>query len=211
MTPFYEAMREVLQRPRYDILTGRAIDYQQVIMDALRRAVINFLEKIFQHDPEAPAYNLEFITYTFIVVTTLLLLGTIVGIIYIFLKHRGQGAAEALSVASLFDDIANRRFTLDDLLHLSHEYAKKGQFRDAVRHHYIAVLVDLHNKKTIRVDKSKTNAQLIRELTLAAPALSDSFVSVVDVFHDVWFGRKAVDENRYYHYKTNAEELLHEK
>ena len=211
MTPFYEAMQEVLQRPQYDILTGRALDYRQIIIDAVNQAIIRLLEGLFLRVPDSPDYNLEAITNVFIVVTALLLLGGITGIVYFVLKHRGRNAAKEVSIATIFDDISNKRFTLADLLRLSRQYAEKNQFRDAVRHYYIAVLVALHDKKTIQVDKSKTNAQLTRELALAAPSLSDPFISVVNVFQETWFGRRNVDANRYYHFTVNAEEILHEK
>jgi len=212
MTSFYEAMHEVLQRPQYDILTGRAIDYRQIIIDALNRTLINLLEQLFSNMPDySPEYNLGAITNIFIVVTALLLLGAVIGIVYFILKRTGKNAAKEISLASVFDDISNKRFTLGDLLKLSRKYAEKNQFRDAVRHHYIAVLVALHDKQTIQVDKSKTNAQLTRELALAAPTLSDPFISIVDVFQETWFGRRSVDANQYHHFTVNAEEILHEK
>jgi len=211
MMSFYEAMQEVLQRPEYDILTGRAIDYQQILIDALINAIINFFEGFEGSYGNTPNYNLEVITYIFIAVAVLLLLIIIAGIAYVLLKSRGRNAAEELSVASIFDDVANKRFTLDDLLRLSREYADKKQFRDAVRHHYVAVLVDLHNKKTIQVNKSKTNAQLIRELTSVSSQLSAPFVAIVDAFHDTWFGMKALDEHQYLIFTANAEVILHEK
>jgi len=211
MTPFYQAMQEVLQKPQYDILTGRSVDYRQLIADAINHAIINFLEQLFLRMPDAPEYNLGAITNVFIIATALLLLGAMIGIVYIILKYKGQNAAKEMSLAAVFDDISNKRFTLGDLLRLSREYAEKNQFRDAVRHYYIAVLVALHDKKTIQVDKSKTNAQLTRELALAAPILSDPFVSVVNVFQETWFGRRSVDASQYHHFTVNAEEILHEK
>ena len=211
MTPFYEALQEVLQRPQYDILTGRAIDYRQIIIDAINRTIISLLEGMSLHIPDSPDYNLGAITNVFIIVTALLLLGALTGVVYFILKRTGRNAAKEISVAAIFDDISNKRFTLGDLLRLSREYAEKKQFRFAVRHYYIAVLVALHDKKTIQVDKSKTNAQLTRELALAAPALSDPFISVVNVFQEAWFGKKEINVSQYYSFTACAEEILHEK
>jgi len=206
MNPFNEAMHEVLQRPQYDILTGRAVDYQRVIFEAIGRAIADLLSRI---DIDLPGgYNLQLITTVFIVVLALLLLGASIGLAYILLKRAGKKAQQELGVSALFDDIANKRFSLADLLRLSKEFEEKRQFRDAVRHHYIAVLVSLDDKRTIRVDKSKTNAQLARELADAAPALAGSFVSVVDVFHQTWFGMKVLGEDDYRSFAKSAEVLL---
>ncbi|MCL2398290.1 MAG: DUF4129 domain-containing protein [Defluviitaleaceae bacterium] len=209
MTPFYRAMHEVLERPGYDILTGRAIDYQQVIIEAFGRAILNLLERINLATPHEPTYNPETITFIFVIATALLLLATSIGVTYMILKRRGQKAAQEMSsISTLFDDIARKRFTLSDLLEDARKYAENGRFRDAVRHLYIAVLVALHDKKTIKVDKYKTNDQLARELALASPLLSEPFIAIVDVFHQTWFGKKGLEEEQYQHFAAVAEEIL---
>lgn len=208
MSPFETAMQEVLEGPRYDILTGRAIDYQQVIMEAIGRALISLLERIYLNMPDSPAYNLELITLIFVIVAALVLLGASTGLAYFFLRRRGRRATSEAATQALFDDIAQGRFSLSELLRLSREYEEKRQFRDAVRHSYIAVLVALDEKRTISVDKSKTNAQLARELNQAAPGLHSPFVAVVDMFHQSWFGLKTVEEEGYYSFRSKTEELL---
>jgi hypothetical protein len=213
MSNFYQAMHEVLQRPGYDILTGRAIDYQQIIMEAVGLAIINFFDQLFNM-PDPSVYNLRAITTVFVILSALMLFTAVMGLIYFILKlnrfKSGEGKMNP-SIIEIFDDIEHNRFNLAELLRLSRSYAAERNFRDAVRHHYIAVLVALDAKKTIRVDKSKTNAQLIRELSKAAPALSGPFASVVEVFHQTWFGKKSVDEDRYRHFASKAEEILYEK
>lgn len=208
MNPFYEAMQEVLERPQYDILTGRAVDYQQMIMEAIGRAIISLLEQVNLSMPDSASYNLQAITFIFVVIAALLLLAASMGITYFLLKRMGRKAKQEASVSALFDDIAHQRFTLSDLLRISREFEEKRQFRDAVRHHYIAVLVALNDKHAIQVDRSKTNAQLLKELASTAPALNESFVSVVDVFHSTWFGKKDIEEEAYRRFAACAEDFL---
>ena len=211
MSSFSQAMYEVLQRPEYDILTGRAIDYQQVIANAVGRAIINFFERLSLRMPDTPVYNLEAITVIFVIVAALLVLLASMGITYLILIRRGKKAAKDDTMSVIFDDIANKRFTLADLLGNSRKYAESGQFRDAVRYLYIAVLVALHDKNTIKVDRHKTNAQLVQELSLASPSLLNPFVVIVDIFQQSWFGLKDVDESRFHQFTAVAEEIIHEK
>ena len=211
MSPFNEAMQEVLAGPKYDILTGRAVDHQQIIMEAIGRAIISMLEQVRLNIPDAGEYNLEAITFAFIIVAVVLFIGTVTGIAYIIIKRKNRRAKQKADVTAIFEDIVHKRFTLPELLRLSRECAGKNQLRDAVRYYYIAVLVALDDKRTIRVDKSKTNAQLSQEIAMAAPALSESFKAVIDVFQQTWFGFKAVDEIKYDKFSRNAEEILNEK
>jgi len=211
MGDFYPAMQEVLLGRRYDVLTGRAIDYQQVIRDAL----LNLLETIFRefldllrnlnfNVPDAMDYNVQAIAAVFLIVTGVLLALALFWIVYLLLKRRSKAAKAEASISSLFDDIANKRFTLADLLKISNEHAKNGQYREAVRHRYIAMLVNLNEKQMIRVEKHKTNAQLSYEIHTAFPALAKPFDTVVDIFQKSWFGLKPVD---YHDFILNAEEV----
>ena len=210
MTPFYQAMQEVLEWSRYDVLTGRSIDYQQFIIEAIEGVVASILEFLRLNTSDTAEYNLQAITSVFIMAVALLFLGVSTWSISLLLKRKWLNAQQEFSVSALFDDVAHKRFTFSELLLLSQEHAKKKQLREAARYRYIAVLVCLDNKKVIIVDKSKTNAQLIKELSLAAPTLLDSFVSVVDLFQQTWFGKKDIDEDEYRHFAVSAEELLDE-
>ena len=199
MGDFYQAMQEVLQRPRYDILTGRSTDYQQLIRDTMLSvaesafdAFIDLLRRLDFNVPDAPNYNVQAIANVFLIVTGALLALALFGAVYFFIKRRSKAVSEA-SMASLFDDIANKRFSLSDLLKTSEEHAKNEQYREAIRYRYIAVLVALNDKRIIRVEKSKTNAQLSTELRAAAPTLAEPFDNTVDTFQKSWFGLKAVD------------------
>ena len=213
MTSFYDAMQEVLNRPQYDILTGRSVDYQQLITEALGRAAISLLERVRLHMPDSPDYNIDALIFVFIVAAALLLLATSMGATYLYLKHRkrrGRWDDVSSSVAAIFDDIENKRFSLSDLIRTSQEYAKNNQLRDAVRYYYIAVLVSLDDNRTIYVEKSKTNAQLAQELAAAAPDLFGPFTAVINIFHEAWFGQKSIDDNKYYNFVSCVEEIIGE-
>lgn len=211
MNQFYEAMQEVLERPAYDILTGRSIDHQQVIMQVLGRAIVSLLERVRFNVPEGIDYNLEAFTLIFVISSALLLLSISMAIVYILFKRMSRKNRQAEVSAAIFDDIAHKRFSLSDLLAMNREFATKNQLREAIRCYYIAVLISLDDTRIIRVDKSKTNDRLTEELAEARPMLFEPFVSVVDLFQQTWFGRKSVDESKYLNFAAMAEEILNEK
>ena len=211
MSYFYEAMSEVLARPHYDILTGRAINHQQVIMEAIGRAVVSLLEQLQLHMPEYTEYNADTLIIIFVAASALLLFGIAAWVVFVLMKRRRNKIKTAADVSAIFEDIENKKFSLPELLQISRKLAEKNQFRDAVRIKYIAVLVSLDEKRTIRVKKSKTNAQLAGELAAAAPDLFNPFVIIVDIFHEAWFGLKNLDKDSYARFAFNAEEILDAK
>jgi len=207
---FNEAMQEVLELPKYDILTGRAVDYQQIITDALVNALINIISRINLSLNDSPEYNLQLILNFFIVIAALIFLGAAIGIVYILLKLRARKNHE-LGVTEIFENVENKRYTLSDLLRHSVKYAEMREYRKAIRHKYIAILVKLNDNNTIQVNKSKTNYRLSNELSVAAPDLSESFGIVVNMFHASWFGKQDVCEEDFNFFSKAAEELLHAK
>lgn len=215
MTPldhtFYDAMQEVLRRPRYDLLTERAVDYRRTLTDAVERALTALLDRIPVGAVSLPDVNLDAVTYIFALVGALLILGSLSAVVWLVMRrrHRKRDDADALSfMEALFEDISGERFRLDEVLRLRREHAERGEFREAVRYGYIAVLVTLHKAKIIRVDKSKTNAQLVNEMSAAAPQDAPAFRDVVIVFQATWFGLKRIDAERYAAHHDHATLLL---
>ena len=208
MSYFYDAMNEVLSRPHYDILTGRAVDHQQMIMEAIGRAVVGLIEQLQLNIPEYTEYNTDTLILIFAAVSALLLFGIAAWAVFIILRRRRKKTENTAHVSAIFDEIENKRYSLHDLIKASKQLAEKSQYRDAVRLKYIAVLVSLNEKRTIKVNKSKTNAQLARELGIAAPDLYNHFVAVADSFHKAWFGFKKIDEDKYTRFSFNAEGIL---
>jgi len=206
MIQFYEAMHEVLQRPQYDILTGRAVDWQQVITESIANALIAFFRR-FDDWTASPSreYNLDIMIYAFLIVAGILLLVSIVGGIYWFLRRKQRVVRPVSDVSEWFDDIAQRKLSFYDLVRKSQESAANGEYRSAIRHRYLAVLVALHESNAIQVDKSKTNSQLTYELQEARPQLATPFNGVIEIFQQAWFGRKPLDEETWLNYQQFAE------
>jgi hypothetical protein len=211
MRTFDAAMREVLKQPKYDVLTGRAVDYREVILDALGRFVVGLLDRLNWLDADAADYNLSFFAYAFIGVAVALTLLTVAAVVYFTLRHKRKRRRQTETVAEWFGDIAEKRLSLDALLEHARVYAEQGEYREAVRHRYIALLIVLHERQWIRVDKSKTNAQLSIEMWGTRPGQSDMFDEVIDVFHRTWFGHKWMDDARYQRFVKRAEETESEE
>ncbi|MCL1988470.1 MAG: hypothetical protein FWG64_10965 [Firmicutes bacterium] len=212
MIQFNEAMHEVLQQPRYDMLTGRLVNYQEIIVNAIVNFIIFLIESLFPNIglPDGGNYNADTIITIFVIVGMLILFGIIVATLSFVMKSRAKKLVNS-DISEIFDSIAKEKFSLTDLIKLSKDYASQKDFRHAARYYYIAVLVSLNDNKTLKIDKSKTNFQLKREIATVAPNLSDSFVTIVDIFQKSWFGRKPLDDIQYTNFAANVEELLSEK
>lgn len=206
MNPFETAMQEVLQQSRYDRLTGRAVDFKKMIADAAKRVIEFILDKFSFRLPDLSTYNTDIFSYLFLGVGLLLLLVAIGVTVRILARRRRKPSAFDLS--ELFEELAQKQYTVSELLALSQEYASDNRWREAVRYRFIALLAGLNEQRVIRIGVSKTNAQLARDIAAAAPELAGPFEETAECFHYVWFGHKPVPPEQFTQFTRNVDRLL---
>jgi hypothetical protein len=90
------------------------------------------------------------------------------------------------------------------------ELARQGQFLEAVRRLYLAVLALLHRSHLIRFEKTRTNGEYVRQvqLTPEAPAnVHARFNQLTRLFDQKWYGDRSCDEREYGDCRALAEQL----
>ncbi len=88
--------------------------------------------------------------------------------------------------------------------------AGEGQFREAVRVLYLAVLALLHRQRFIRFEPTRTNGEYVRQVHLSeqAPAeLHDPFRGLTNLFEAKWYGERSCETGDYRACRTLAEEI----
>ncbi|MDR1664564.1 MAG: DUF4129 domain-containing protein [Clostridiales bacterium] len=206
MTPFDGTLREVLNGRKYDRLTGRAVDFGEMVFDFFRRVIAFILDLFNIRLPDGSGYNTNLYAVIFTAAGIIILLAAAGVILRKMMKRRRGNGGGGLS--DIFEELARKNYTLDELLKLSDARSAEGHMREAVRFRFIAELVALRDKKILRLNQSKTNAQLLYELTRNAPGLADSFAKTVDFYHAAWFGGKPVTAEKYAGYSALIKKIL---
>jgi hypothetical protein len=88
--------------------------------------------------------------------------------------------------------------------------ARAGQFREAVRFLYLAVLFGLDRKRLLRYEATRTNGEYVRQVRLAehAPAdLHPPFERLTDLFERKWYGDRTCEAGEYDTCKALAAEV----
>jgi hypothetical protein len=80
---------------------------------------------------------------------------------------------------------------------LAEQYKKEGDFRLSLRYLYISLLIQLNKKEIIKIDKSKTNRQYLREVKENQSDIHEVFGEFTDIFAYHWYG-----------YRTTTPEIL---
>jgi hypothetical protein len=97
-------------------------------------------------------------------------------------KKEGAEAREVLG------EQLDAEATADDLLREAAEMARKGDFRLAIRRAYVALLCELEQRGKLKLHRSKTNNDYLRELSRDAEKLPP-VMQMTSRYERVWYGR----------------------
>jgi hypothetical protein len=93
------------------------------------------------------------------------------------------------------------------------DLARQGQFLEALRRLYLAVLSLLHRARYIQYEKTRTNGEYLRQARRVpdTPAgLHAPFDQLTRIFDQKWYGDRACDEREFHDCRTLAEQLREE-
>jgi hypothetical protein len=205
MTPFNEAMYDVLQTSRYNRLTGRTTDIRGMVEDAAARLYRFLLERFGNRFLEGTGINTDAVAlfFAFCGLITFLII-TIV----LIRKIKNKKIKPRHVFQDVFEEIINKNKTALEWITVSQKHFDAGEYREAVRYRYIAGLTALHERKIITIKPAKTNAQIAAELFSAAPGLNPFFNMMTDCFHRVWFGVKPLEEGEFQKLSSSVKEMF---
>ena len=66
--------------------------------------------------------------------------------------------------------------------------ALQGDFRNALRHMYLSLLIEMDNRSVIAYTPAKTNYEYLGEISKNADALKGPFRAMVNLFEYTWYG-----------------------
>jgi len=207
---FNSAMREVLKQTKYDKLTGRAFDWKAWLKERALELLKKILEKInidfgslFQ--PGSSGWVSSWINVLRVLGVILAVFIAVRLALYIVKRLRRRNKP-----GGIFEGIDKDNATAGGLLYTASQLAAGGYQRDAVRYCLAAILLALDRKKLYRLNYTKTNGQILRELRGKAPFAAPAFAAAVDVFNAVWFGHRGISQEQFVMYWRESSALVAE-
>ena len=199
---FGDAMYEVLQNSRYDLLMGRRVDPGQFVQEL----IIRFFYWLFGHVdivlPTGDFGGVRTVAQVFAIAGAVLVVVGIVVLVRTLLRARRPRVHD---LSDIFEEIAHNNYTVSGLLNLSRTAENR---RIAVRYAYIAALLSLNERDIIQIKPSATNALISRQIKESAPELSVPFGQIAEAFHYAWFGNKNIDDSMFQGYNSAVEGLV---
>jgi preprotein translocase subunit SecG len=144
---------EILQNPEYNRV------YQKEIMPSWLERLIEFLNRLFGGGAinAGPSDASLILTIMTIIAIVLFLIVAVFVVSNIMKKQNNKFSYQE-------DDLLRQVGSSKKLITLADEYAKNGDFRNAIKFAYTAVLSVMDEKQIIVYDKTRTNRSYVYEL-----------------------------------------------
>jgi hypothetical protein len=97
--------------------------------------------------------------------------------------------------------------TATDLLSEAEALARRGDLRAAIRKAYIALLVELADRKVIALAQHKTNRDYLNAVR-NIPLLHSTLRGLTDSFEEHWYGFTEATENDWRNFRSRYQEAL---
>jgi len=202
---FEEGLEVVLQRPKYDFLTGRRVPLRQRITEFILDLISRLLELInidVEFSPHNATGNVVVgLFYVFVAVSILVLL-------YVILRFYFKRKRRKAIFDDIFTEFKNNKLSFNQLLELSDKCELDKNYKDALRYQYIALIMIFVNKNILIVPDSMTGGQLIQKIKQNANEFLDGTASTVNTFYTLYFGKKSITDEVYKIHKVKYNETI---
>jgi ElaB/YqjD/DUF883 family membrane-anchored ribosome-binding protein len=178
----------------------------RLIQDFLRW-LERFLPKRRSVDP-GRASTFTFVAQILVLAIALLALLYVVKILLTRFKGtRRQKAAKKREPRIVLGERLEPESSANDLLSEAEALARRGDLRAAIRKAYIALLVELGDRKLISLAQHKTNRDYLRSVS-NLPQLHTSMKRLTDSFERHWYGFAQASENDWSDFRARYQEAL---
>lgn len=189
---FDETVKGILERPGYKHLTGGFLDFIKEIKDSIKEWLVGIIEKTFSNLENVPEIS-EGLSTIFMIIGLLIIAAIIVFIIIRVSKTFDKKA----SISEILGEKIDDRVTPGSLRSRAEGFIQKGDFRQAIRYDFIAVLLLMHEKNILYLDETKTGEEIYNYLKKNKFEMIAVFKKLVNIFNASWYGHKSFDRSLY--------------
>ena len=201
-----DRLSSILQRPEYQVHPK-----EESAFERLMRMLARWLSKLF---PKASAISpnranaISQVTQIVVVVIALAAIGYVLWLFAPrFLKRRKAKKSEKQKPRIVLGERLEPDQSAADLLAEAESLARSGDLRGAIRRGYIALLVELSDRKLISLAQYKTNRDYLRSVRTVT-GLYSNMESLTNNFELHWYGLVPAEERDWLAFRAGYREAL---
>lgn len=189
---FDNTIGKILKGSEYKQLTSGIDDFIQNSKDV----IIKWIEKIFNkiisnvHSKQVISDNLANI----FIIIGLLLIAIIVTLIIIKVSKTFE---KKVRIKEILGEKINNKTTPTSLRLLAASFDTKGDYRQAIRYHFISILLLMHQKNIIYLDETKTNEEIYMSLKKNKKLNFLELKYLINDINSSWYGHRTFYKENY--------------
>jgi hypothetical protein len=200
-------LAEILQRPEY----ARKVTQTSAITRLIKQ-LVEWLEKLFPKPKPFSPGSAGLISQIAQVIVIVLALAVLAYVLKLFLprmlRNRGSKKKKGKPQARI---VLGEKLEPDqsatDLLSDAEALARRGELRAAIRKAYIALLVELGDRKIISLAQHKTNRDYLRSVREIQPLYGD-VKQLTESFEQHWYGLAQATESDWRAFRSVYQQAL---
>ncbi len=185
---------EILSRPEFQPVKKEKTPFEK-LQEWLTEKLLKWLSRVAPGaDVQSPKYAAVLRVILYVVLAAgVVLLGVV--LYRRFLKRAPKEEKES-GKRVILGEVLDEKTTVDELMAEAAKYAQAGDYRQAVRKVYIALLYDMDKRDVIRIEPSLTNREYLRAVR-AQVRLYPPMRDLTDRFDLIWYGQGTVGAGEY--------------
>jgi hypothetical protein len=202
---FNNTVHNILQRVEYKHLNNGILDFINQVKEFILKLIAQLLIKIFSNLTSAPKISNN-ISTIFIIIGILVIVALIV-VIAVKISKTFQKSSK---VREILGEKITEGTTPKSLREKALNFKLQGDYRQAIRYDYIALLLLMHERNIIYIEETKTNDEIFSYLKKKEITFLNVFYELIKVFNSSWYGHKSYDDKGYEQWKLNLEKMWNE-
>jgi hypothetical protein len=202
-----DRLKAILARPEYATSPKGENAVSRLLQDFIR-----WLQNLFPKPKQGGSRSAEFISSVLQIVVIAVALLLIVYVLWLLLIRfkrpvRTRIRKKKQEPRIVLGEKLDPEETSSDLLSEAEALARSGDLRGAIRKGYIALLVELGDRKLISLAQYKTNRDYLRSVS-SHPQLHSRMTGLTDSFERHWYGFAQVNQTDWQEFRTGYREAL---
>lgn len=192
---FKDNFQSKYKGPEFDYSTTKP---RESFWEKLKRKITRILDRIFGDTGVEKSVGL---TWIIVRLFGILLVGFLLYVIvkYIMTKNGSFFFGNKNKKVNINDEELHENIHEINFAESIAKFEREGDYRSAIRYHFLFILKKLSDRKLINWNPEKTNKDYVAELK--APLLKGEFYNLSYIFEYVWYGEFNVDEQDYQKFK----------
>ncbi|MCA1578493.1 MAG: DUF4129 domain-containing protein [Acidobacteria bacterium] len=201
-----EKLEGILARPEYTTQPKGTNALTRLLQDFIRW-LQQFLPEPVQVKPGRSSWLTGVAQVAVILVALLIVLYVARILSRRFRRTRKKRAPKKRGARIVLGEQLKPEDTATDLLSEAEALARRGELRAAIRKAYIALLVELGDRKVITLEQHKTNRDYLNAVR-SSPVLHSTMRGLTDSFELHWYGFAEATENDWNNFRSRYKQAL---